>query len=91
LIDKINDYEYDMAESITELITKIIHCFDSNLLLIITYDVMPLIPDSLSSPNYLQSALVVTWNNLFLIATQNFVRAAQSYQAPSESSATRDE
>jgi hypothetical protein len=81
--------EYETIESISETIDKIIHRFDSTLLLVVIY-IIPLIPNSISSPNHLQDYLVA-WNNLFLMATQNFVHVAESYKASSESSDTHDD
>ncbi|PLW48042.1 hypothetical protein PCASD_03621 [Puccinia coronata f. sp. avenae] len=74
--------ETETADFITEIIRKLIHRFDSNLLLAIMY-IIPLIPNSINSPSCLQNYLVM-WNNLFLIATHRCIRAAQSYKADSQ-------
>lgn len=67
----------ETIESLTEPIQKILHRFDSSILLVIVY-IIPLLPNhNPSSPNYLQSYLV-HWNSLFLNATQNCIRTAQS-------------
>ncbi|PLW34185.1 hypothetical protein PCASD_13305 [Puccinia coronata f. sp. avenae] len=63
------------------IIKKILSCFDSNILLVITY-IIPLIPDSVSEPNHLQ-AYLVEWNKLLSIAAQRCILAAQFYQAAS--------
>jgi hypothetical protein len=66
---------------ITQAINQIVQSFDSNLLLVFLY-VIPLVPNSLSSPNCLYNSLL-TWYNLFSSATENFICAAKSYPAPS--------
>jgi hypothetical protein len=71
------------TESMDELILRIVDRFDSNLELVITY-VIPLITHSISSPNPLASSLLM-WNHLFLISARNCIRAADSYEAASQS------
>jgi hypothetical protein len=75
--------EVDTSLLIIQTINKIRHLFDSNLLLVILY-IVPLVPNSISSPNYLQNSLL-TWNDLFLMATQNCIHAAKSYRTLAES------
>ncbi|PLW24514.1 hypothetical protein PCASD_07442 [Puccinia coronata f. sp. avenae] len=72
-----NGYDEPAPEPIEDIIHKITQSFDSIILLVIIY-VIPLIPDSLSSPNHLQTS-IIKWKNLFLIAAHNCLRAAQSY------------
>ncbi|PLW21016.1 hypothetical protein PCASD_15096 [Puccinia coronata f. sp. avenae] len=73
------DETVDTAESITQIIHKLIRHFDSNLLLVIMF-IIPLLPNPIASPNDLQNSLVV-WNSLFLIAAHNCIRAAKAYKA----------
>jgi hypothetical protein len=73
------DETVDTAESITQVIHKLIRHFDSNLLLVIMF-IIPLLPNPIASPNDLQNSLVV-WNSLFLIAAHNCIRAAKAYKA----------
>jgi hypothetical protein len=68
--------------SIEPTINKIVARFNSDMLLVVTY-VIPLIPDSVSEPNHLQTFLV-EWNRLFLITAQLCRLAAQSYNAASQ-------
>jgi hypothetical protein len=72
--------EADTTRVITQAIKQLIQSFDSNLLLVFLY-IIPLVPNSISSPDHLHHSLV-TWNDLFSMATQNCLRAAQSYGAP---------
>ncbi|PLW45105.1 hypothetical protein PCASD_04594 [Puccinia coronata f. sp. avenae] len=80
----IESHEY-IGASTTRVITQAINCivqsFDTNLLLVCLY-IIPLVPNSISSPNHMQDSLVA-WYDLFSTATQNFIQAAQSYRAPS--------
>jgi hypothetical protein len=71
--DRNNDT--DIAKCISDSITKLIHRFNSNALLVIMY-IMPLIPHSIPSPNDLHHFLLA-WNKLFIIATQDCIWAAQ--------------
>jgi hypothetical protein len=67
------------AHFITGLIDKLIQSFNSILLLVIVY-IIPLLPNSISSPNELQNSLVAC-NNVFVISDQNCTRAAQACHA----------
>jgi hypothetical protein len=67
------------SKPIDDLIHDMTRSLDSSVLLVITH-VIPLITDSNSSPNLLQNYLV-QWNNLFLLAAQNCICAADSYRA----------
>ncbi|PLW15364.1 hypothetical protein PCASD_19980 [Puccinia coronata f. sp. avenae] len=67
--------EYDPTGPIIQAINKMRHRFESNLLLVILY-IIPLIPNSSSSPNDLKNSLI-TWNDLFLIATRNCICACR--------------
>jgi hypothetical protein len=72
-------HERNPLESIEDILCDVVRSLDSSVLLVITH-VIPLIPDSISSPNLLQNYLT-QWTNLFLLATQNCIRAADSYNA----------
>ncbi|PLW48116.1 hypothetical protein PCASD_03607 [Puccinia coronata f. sp. avenae] len=72
-------HERNPPESIEDILCDVVRSLDSSVLLVITH-VIPLIPDSISSPNLLQNYLT-QWTNLFLLATQNCIRAADSYNA----------
>jgi hypothetical protein len=78
------EFATDPPESIDDTIHKIIDRLDSNLALVIRY-VIPLLTNSISSPNHLKSSLLM-WKNLFLTAAQNCIRAAHSYNAAAQSS-----
>jgi hypothetical protein len=67
---------FNPPEPIKVIIHDLIRHLNSSILLIIIY-VIPLIPDSISSSNLLQDFLV-KWRNLFLIAAQNCICAAQA-------------
>ncbi|PLW22381.1 hypothetical protein PCANC_25198 [Puccinia coronata f. sp. avenae] len=76
--------EAETAETLTQSVQKIVHRVDSIILLLFVY-VFPLLP----SPNHARNYLV-TWNNLFLTATQNCIRAAQFLKTLSSSSSLVD-
>jgi hypothetical protein len=77
-------HQAETDETLTESIQKIVHRFDSVILLVIVY-VIPLLPNqNISPPNPLQ-AYFVHWNNLFFTATQNCIQAAQSLKSPPSS------
>jgi hypothetical protein len=64
--------------TIAGVVGKLIHHFNANLLLAIVY-IIPLLPhSSISLPNDLHTYLI-SWNSLFLIATQNCVCKYKAY------------
>jgi hypothetical protein len=85
--DITNDQDYN-PEYIEGIITKTIRRFNSNILLVIAYFI-PLIPNSILDPNHLQTDLL-QWNNLFSIAAQRCILAAQSYSIASQAAETRE-
>jgi hypothetical protein len=73
IVKLLEEYDEDsIGDTMTQAINKIRSSFETNLLLVMLY-IAPLVPDSISPPNYLQNSLIA-WNDLFLMATQNLLR-----------------
>ncbi|WAR62275.1 hypothetical protein PtB15_14B370 [Puccinia triticina] len=72
----------DTIEALTQAVNRTIEIFQTSMFLVTLY-IVPLIPQANgpSSQDNLQNWLI-TWNNLFLSATQKFLSAAQRFGTP---------